>query len=178
MITVSRDITERKQVEQSLQESEEKWRSMVNASPDFIALHDPEGRYLFLNHYAEGFTEKDVIGTNLFQYILPELAGLFRSNMEKAILTWTAQHFEMTALGDQNSTRTYEEYLVPLHGKDQQVNILAVARDITERKQAEEEIPQPVRFPEENPEPVLRISADGILLYANEAADAKSSIAI
>ncbi len=43
------------------------------------------------------------------------------------------------------------------------------ARDITYRKQAEAEIQSLAKFPEENPNPVLRVSGDGSIFYANEA---------
>ena len=42
--------------------------------------------------------------------------------------------------------------------------------DITERKRAEEEIKNLAKFPSENPNPVMRIDQQGILLYANQAA--------
>jgi PAS domain S-box-containing protein len=129
---------ESKLAEEALRESEEKWRALVSATPDYIALHDPKGRYLFLNHYAEGYSEKDVIGTSLYKYISPESVELFRSHMEKALKTWTAQHFEYNGLGDGGSKRIYEESLVPMRDKNHQVEILAVARDITERKLVQE----------------------------------------
>jgi len=44
---------------------------------------------------------------------------------------------------------------------------VTVFQDITARKQAEEVIERLARFPRENPNPVLRISADGAILYAN-----------
>ena len=76
---------QRRELEAALRESEEKWRSLVSATPDYIALHDPDGRYLYLNHYAKGYQEKDVIGTSLYRYISPGSAKLFRSKMEKAV---------------------------------------------------------------------------------------------
>jgi len=48
--------------------------------------------------------------------------------------------------------------------------IISVHTDITERKRAEEEIKSLAKFPAENPNPVLRVSGDGIVMYANEAA--------
>ena len=46
---------------------------------------------------------------------------------------------------------------------------IAATRDVTERKQAEAEIEKLARFPGENPNPVLRVLRDGILVYANRA---------
>ena len=44
-----------------------------------------------------------------------------------------------------------------------------VVKDITERKQAEQQIESLARFPGENPNPVLRLRPDGVILYANAA---------
>ncbi|MHC4326296.1 MAG: c-type heme family protein, partial [Planctomycetota bacterium] len=48
---------------------------------------------------------------------------------------------------------------------------IGFTQDITERRQAEREIENLAKFPSENPNPVLRISAEGTLLYANHTAD-------
>ena len=50
-------------------------------------------------------------------------------------------------------------------------SIVAIIRDITERKRAEDQIEWLSRFPSENPNPVLRMSAKGVLEYANEESD-------
>jgi two-component system, cell cycle sensor histidine kinase and response regulator CckA len=131
------DITERQRMEEALRASEELWRSLVSASPDYIAVHDPEGRFLFLNHYAEGFTEKEVLGSSLYQYLSPGSVEIFRTNMAAALATWTPQHFEHTALGNNAAWRTYEDYLVPMISRNKEINVLVVSRDVTERKEAE-----------------------------------------
>ena len=45
-------------------------------------------------------------------------------------------------------------------------------RDLTRQKQADEQIRSLARFPDENPNPMLRIGEDGKVLYANEASEA------
>jgi len=47
--------------------------------------------------------------------------------------------------------------------------VVGVARDMRERKRAEEEIRRLAKFPSENPNPVLRVAKDGTILYANKA---------
>jgi hypothetical protein len=49
-------------------------------------------------------------------------------------------------------------------------HLLGINQDITERKQAEEEIRSISRFPSENPNPVLRIQRNGTILYASQSA--------
>jgi PAS domain S-box-containing protein len=50
--------------------------------------------------------------------------------------------------------------------------LISIVRDITERRSAEARILRLARYPEENPNPVLRASDEGALLYANQAARA------
>ncbi|MGB4859738.1 MAG: PAS domain-containing protein, partial [Dokdonella sp.] len=52
---------------------------------------------------------------------------------------------------------------------DEGICVCATNRDITQRKEAEAEITRLARFPSENPDPVLRISCDHQILYANPA---------
>lgn len=55
-------------------------------------------------------------------------------------------------------------------GQGQAQRICGIVMDISERKQAEEELRRSAQFPEENPSPVLRCSSEGDILYANASA--------
>ena len=58
----------------------------------------------------------------------------------------------------------------PIKDKDGNITgVVLVFRDITERKQATKEIESLAKFPYENPNPVVRASADGTIIYANES---------
>jgi PAS domain S-box-containing protein len=166
---LSEEIKLSNQIAERLKESEEKWRKLVTNIPDYIALHDSEAKFLFLNHYADGFSEMDTIGKSLYDFISNESKGIYQQNFKKCLSTGQSQKFEYTAFGDNKEVRTYESSLIPIMQLGKVSNVMAIARDITERKQTEETIRIMASFPAENPDPVLRVDRHGILLYANEA---------
>ena len=140
VVVLTEDITERKRVEEDLRESEEKWRLLVKTIPDYIAIHDQNGKYLFLNHYADGFSEKDVIGRSLYDFLPPDSRQIFKENLNEIKKNGEMRRFEYTAMGDHGEMKEYEEYLVPLKGSGGKTDVLAIARDISERKRGEEAI--------------------------------------
>ncbi len=132
------DFTKRRFAEWALQKSEEKWKKLVSTIPSFIALHDLEGKYLFLNHYADGFSEKDVIGKSLYDFITEDSIYEYRRNFKNCIRTKQTQNFIFYGFGNNKEIRIYDNYLVPIPEKDQIENVMAIATDITERKNTEE----------------------------------------
>ena len=73
--------------------------------------------------------------------------------------------------GDERLSRRYFEIVhTPIRSMDKTIVGVSIhARDTTERKRTEEQIEILARFPSENPNPVLRVSSEGVLLYANPA---------
>jgi PAS domain S-box-containing protein len=131
------DVTSRMQAEEAMRKSEERWRSLVSVLPEYISLIDQEGKFLFLNHYAEGFPEKDVIGCSVYQYLSTQSKEIFKKEISECQNTGKIRTFEHTAMGDYGSMREYEDYVVPIFEKNKVTSTLVVSRDITERKKAE-----------------------------------------
>jgi PAS domain S-box-containing protein len=134
------DITERKVMEEHLRESMERFHALVNITPDFIAIHDAEGGYLFLNHYAKGYGEKDIIGKSAFEFLNEGSREIFRENLQECVQTWAPRKFEYTAFGEEGKMKIYESYLIPLLDRNKQVNVVSFARDITDIKESERDI--------------------------------------
>ena len=75
LIGVSSDVSERKQSESALLESENRMRSITNSAQDAILMMDANGRIAYWNPAAErilGFTCEEAIGKNLHSFIVPQ----------------------------------------------------------------------------------------------------------
>jgi len=140
VITVCRDITDRKRVEQALQESEEIKGALLNATTDAVILLDLEGGILDINAaYADKFGRQleDIIGLCLWDLVPSDLRGI-KESIDHAITTGKPIRFEKEYREEWTDNIVY-----PV--SDMQGNISRVAvfsHDITIRKQAEEALRQ------------------------------------
>ncbi|MCP5161646.1 MAG: EAL domain-containing protein [Hahellaceae bacterium] len=140
-----------------LQKSEELHRYIVNSSPDIVFMLDMEGRFTFLNSKIEtllGYRKNELIGKNYVQliddkdkskarYFIKEKMQVENSgvNMEVRLRCRDDQrlprYFEITFFPIQSSSLTLKK-LGPTPNKSKFIGIYGTARDITERKEAEE----------------------------------------
>lgn len=137
---IIKDISMRKEAEDTIRKSEKKWHLLVETIPDYIALYDADGKYLFLNHFAEGFSAKDIEGKTYVDFLTDESKDIYIEAFRKAKETKETQYNEYRAFGDNYTIRNYESFFVPIFEKEVLVNMLVIARDITERKLAEAEL--------------------------------------
>jgi len=133
---IATNITERKQAEEKLRESERKYRLLFETSPDCITQLDREGRYLAANPATArslGVPLEGLIGKTVFQVMAQEIAQFRLENMRRVLNEGHAQVFE-----DQRDGRYFHHVVVPLKTPDQEEAVQVITRDITDRKQAEE----------------------------------------
>jgi len=131
------DITERKNVEESLQKSEAKNRALLNVIPDVIFRLDREGFYLDLTLSSTGETLFDcsptsIIGRNISEILPIEISQKIQGYIEETLATRKISVFEYQWFVNQK----LEDYEMRIVMSD--VNeVLAIVRDITERKKME-----------------------------------------
>lgn len=136
VVLVFRDVSEKYVQEQTIRESEERWRCLVENNPDFIAIQDCEGRFLYMNRFAEGYSEGDVIGTSVYEFLPEDSKDLWREKSRNCLESGEVQIFEHTAPGDRGEMRYYEDYLIPLYQGREGGEVLVVSRDYTELKES------------------------------------------
>ena len=141
----SRDISDRKQVEEALHRSEERFQAFMNHSPAAYWITDRDGQILYLNEtYFQmfQFVAQDVIGKTVHDLYATDVAQQFLANIQQAADTY--QVVETTELAPRFDG-TMGEFLVykfPITHEPEGVLVGGVAIDITDRKRAEATIVQ------------------------------------
>ena len=139
------DMTERKREARLLAESNARLRTLVQTIPDLIWLKDADGVYLSCNPMFErvyGAKESDIIGKTDYDFVNKEKADLFREHDRKAMASGKpGSNEEWLTFADNGYKGLFDTIKTPMYDAEGKlIGVLGIARDITERKRAEEQI--------------------------------------
>ncbi|UCG89808.1 MAG: PAS domain S-box protein [Candidatus Heimdallarchaeota archaeon] len=139
---IIRDITERKQVEQALRESEEKYRTILEDIEEGYYEVDLEGRFTFFNNSLctiFRYSPQEIMGMSYKQYCDDKTASIVFKAFNEVYRTGKAsKEFDWEVIRKDGS-KGYVEASVSLifDSKGERIGFRGIVRDITERKQVE-----------------------------------------
>lgn len=143
VIAIYNDVTEQKNNEVALRQSEARLRTVVDTIPDLVWLKDTEGVYLSCNPTFErffGVKESKIIGKTDYDFNDKELADFFRKHDRIAMdADRPSVNEEWLTFAENGYHGLFETVKTPMRDADGNlIGVLGIARDITERKKAED----------------------------------------
>jgi PAS domain S-box-containing protein len=154
---LNREVSECKKAEEALKAQEKKYSTLIKNSPDIIYILDPQGNFIFVAGAIEsllGFTAEELKGNHFSSVIYPEdvKKAEWRFN-ERRTGERSTKRFEVRLITKEGKGKhfdikylpvelyTFGVYDKPVSANDKKfLGTYGVARDITERKQAEDQI--------------------------------------
>ncbi len=171
MMGTVQDITERKRAEETLRESEERYRAFFENSIDAVLLTAPDGTIYEVNPEAcriFGMTEEEIIRGGRDK-VLDTSDPRLRLALEERARTGKfkgelyLRRKDGTIFPGEVSTSLFTD-------RNNLLRTAMIIRDVTERKQMEAALESVARLPQENPDPVIRLSQGHVINYVNLAA--------
>jgi|GEM_PF-1668778 len=162
---IIRNISESNLAEKALRESEEKYRSILNTSPDGISITNMEGRIVMASPALVTMIgcerEKEMLGRLFSDFISPDDRERVASKvalMFQGTMMGLSEYHGLRADGSVVDLEVNGEFIRDTAGRPTQM--VFIIRDITERKRAEEEKEQVISLQRAT----IESTADGILV--------------
>ncbi|PKL83256.1 MAG: hypothetical protein CVV24_05850 [Ignavibacteriae bacterium HGW-Ignavibacteriae-3] len=173
LVGVAREITDRKKSEWKLKESEEKYRNLIEHSPDPIILHQ-HGKIIFVNNagiklFGAG-TQDELLGKNIYDFIRSDYHQMVQKRLT---------HIQSSP----SPLPVVQEKFIRLDGSviDVEVSTIAlphegeiaaqmVVRDVSEKIRAQKQIQLQAELLNSAKDSIFLIDKNGKIVYANDEA--------
>ncbi|HET7833812.1 MAG TPA: EAL domain-containing protein [Gallionella sp.] len=177
-VAVKQDITARKEAERAVQESHDQLNALIEAIPDAIFFKDGESRWLITNETAkklfhlhgfdwQGKTEMELAAARPEFRVAHESC---RIDDEKAWEAGKLSLFEERVADESGHVREFEVRKVPLFGpENERKGLVIIGRDISERKQTEEQLREAAAVMQSTHEGVVICDATPKIIAINAA---------
>ncbi len=120
--------------------SQDIWRSLVDNAPSIIMIVDQTGTIEYINQAMPGLDTTEVIGLNHFNSIDPAYLDIARESIKKVFEDGKPRYYEVKAVGIDGQPVWYSNTAGPIRKDGKIVSVSLFSNDITDRKQAEEDL--------------------------------------
>lgn len=166
-------LSERKQIEDALRESEGRLSIILQNTPAVVYLMTPESRFVHINRRFEelfGLKNEGVRGKSVYDIFPPEVAAAFEANNLKAIEGRVPVEFEEVA-PHSDGLHTYTSIKTPIfEASGAPSGVVGISTDITERKRSEEAIRFQAHLLDTVEQAVIATDLQGTITYWNQYA--------
>lgn len=139
------DITDRKASERELVKSEERYRDLVENAHDIIYSQDLQGNYTSMNKAGSqiiGYTNEEALALNIKQTIAPEYLPKVQEMLTAKLNGQHVTAYEMEVIAKDGHRIMVEANTKLVYHDGLPIGVQGIARDVTERKQLEEQLRQ------------------------------------
>jgi PAS domain S-box-containing protein len=137
----ARDVTERREAEEALRRSEERFRALIENASDLITILEPDGSIRYQSPAVTplfGYSQEELLGRNAFQFVHPDdVAPTLERMAAVAATPGEAQRTEFRWLHRNGEWRVVEAVGRTLLPDSAEAGLVVTSRDVTERRQAE-----------------------------------------
>ncbi|MBE9533992.1 MAG: PAS domain S-box protein [Proteobacteria bacterium] len=141
-MVLMRDITERREAEEALRESEERFRSIFEKSRDAICLIDSERRYLMVNEAMcelIGVPREELLNKHYSTFMDKETHELMEQHwLQRRRSEPAPDRYEFKLIRSDGGIRIIDNVPTVIHFQDKPPLTLAILRDVTERRRMED----------------------------------------
>jgi PAS domain S-box-containing protein len=169
---LKREIEERKRAEEALRQSEQRYRSLVEAAIDIIFSLSTDGIITSLNPAFEtitGWSRAEWLGKSFKPIIHPHDLPFAMELFQRVLQGKKAPIYELRVLSKTGEYLTGQFTSTPQIQNGKVVTILGIARDVTERKKAEKEIRKLSSAVEQSIDGIAIADLEPKLTYVNDA---------
>jgi PAS domain S-box-containing protein len=145
-LAITRDVTERAQAEEARKRSEQRFRALVENTPDLIFEIDADGTFTYLSpssHTVKGFPPEALQGTHIRDRVHPDDDAHAEETLRRLLMEQQPDGAQVRVLHGDGNWRMHWPRLTPLFDASGTLTgAIGIARDVTQEKQTEEALRQ------------------------------------
>ena len=144
MISMAVDVTERRQAEIALRDSEARLRLVTENMSDLVCLHHPDGRYLYVTPSSQsllGYCPDELIGQDVYEFVHPEDRDYIREETHPVVRSGEPRSIIYRMRRNTGEYLWLETIIQPIWDDNGQVlHLQTTSRDVSDRVRAEEQL--------------------------------------